>query len=331
MAKKQLPIEVEIAIVADYNNEMSIKQIIEKYNTSQRLVYRALENQNVSRKAKRFSEKQYKNATNDYIKGMSMEELVEKHGISFVSICKYMRQNGIDYYSGHGRKHHFNQDYFQELNSPEKVYWFGYLYADGSINKVNTYDVVPVRLRLNCSKKDRYLIEKFLEALECDTEITDYIPKGTYAQNEMSKVAINSKKLCDDLTKNGFRLLKKDSTGDVFNHIDKKFHRDFIRGYFDGDGSITTSQMFFTVEESLGIKIQEILMQNCQLNKTSLRKYEDKGYDSLVTLTYGGRLQLIKIFNYLYEDAKIFLPRKHERFMEEIAPPVTKRTISSPQ
>ena len=89
--------------------------------------------------------------------------------------------------------------------------------------------------------------------------------------------------------------------------------------------------MFFTVEESLGIKIQEILMQNCQLNKTSLRKYEDKGYGSLVTLTYGGRLQLIKIFNYLYEDAKIFLPRKHERFMEEIAPPVTKRTISSPQ
>lgn len=330
MAKKQLPLETEIAIVEDYNNDMSIKQIIEKYDTNQRLVYRALENQNVPRKAKRFSEKQYHDAVTDYVKGMPMDELVKKHGISFVSICKYMRQNGIDYYSGHGRKHHFNQDYFQNLDSQEKVYWFGYLYADGSINKSNTYDIVPIRLRLNCSKKDRYLIEKFLEALECDMKITDYIPKGTYAQNEMSKIAINSKKLCDDLTKNGFRLLKKDSTGDVFNHIDKKFHRDFIRGYFDGDGSITTSQMSFTVEESLGIRIQEILMQNCQLNKTSLRKYEDKGYDSLVNLAYGGRLQLVKIFNYLYEGAEIFLPRKYERFIEEITPR-TKRTISSPQ
>ena len=42
-----------------------------------------------------------------------------------------------------GRKYNCNYDYFKEIDTEDKSYWLGFLYADGSIHKTkHTMDLV---------------------------------------------------------------------------------------------------------------------------------------------------------------------------------------------
>ena len=58
-----------------------------------------------------------------------------------------------------GRKYNCNYDYFKEIDTEDKSYWLGFLYADGSIHKTkHTMDLV---LSIN----DKELLERVAKRL----------------------------------------------------------------------------------------------------------------------------------------------------------------------
>src|SRR5579863_1325734 len=52
------------------------------------------------------------------------------------------------------QKYPINENIFDEINTEEKAYWLGFLYADGNVSKTN-------RTRLSLAEEDREIVDKF--------------------------------------------------------------------------------------------------------------------------------------------------------------------------
>lgn len=304
---------IQQSIVNGYLEKIPIQVLQSKYNLSKRVIYNVLDENKIERKQKPISQQQLAEATKDLVSGMLMKNVTIKHKISFSLIYKYMRDNDINYYSDHGRKHTLNKHFFDVINTEEKAYWLGFIYADGYITKSNNNDKSANRLRINISSKDKILLEQFLQDIEAtSSNITDYIPRKTYSTNQMSCISINSIELCNALISHGCTE-KKTLTLSFPSSIHENLIHHFIRGYFDGDGTIGKEQLGIIGNHCFLINLQQILVQECNLKITKLYEYKHKA-PGMYDLKYGGRIQLTRIYQYLYKDATRFLSRKFDKF-----------------
>jgi hypothetical protein len=90
----------------------------------------------------------------------------------------------------------------------------------------------------------------------------------------------------------------------------------FIRGYFDGDGSFSKGSGHEYVFKICGTKemLEELGQRIGFPNRKFTKRHKDKKNN--YQLEIGGRQQVLKIGNYMYNNATIFLERKHKRYME---------------
>lgn len=265
---------------------------------------------------KNISEEQKMAAVKDLVSGVPLKEVEKNHSITNSTLYKFMKEKGIEYRSGHGRKHSFNQDYFSRVTDSKVAYWLGFIMADGSVHKVSKLDKQPVRLTINISKRDRCLLEWFCDDIGLSREcIVDYMPtKETYGNNPMTKVMVNSKKICEDLKK--YNIVERKSTFKVFpNNIPNEYIHHYIRGYFDGDGGAGNQHFQVTSNKEFLLSIQKIIMKELDFSKTKLIPYRNKNVD-ICDLKYGGRQQMHKLEAWLYKDAIRYLPRKQDKFYD---------------
>jgi len=129
----------------------------------------------------------------------------------------------------------------------------------------------------------------------------------------MSSLAIYSKKLVKSIKTQGFHSRKTFTIERP--KIDNSLIHHFIRGYFDGDGTF----IFVEKERSgTGIAcasknfrdflIKELLNNNIEVN-----------YYGGINLLISNKIDNNKFYNYIYNNATIFLERKkeiYERFRE---------------
>jgi len=121
-----------------------------------------------------------------------------------------------------------NEDFFKKW-SPKMAYVLGFFMADGSL-------VINPRgaKYLSLSITDGDLLIKIREALGSNHKIAE-IDKGERCKT-VYRLQIGSKEMFKDLLRRGLRASK--DTHKVFSNIPKAYLKDFIRGYFDGDGGI---------------------------------------------------------------------------------------------
>ena len=245
---------------------------------------------------------------------MLLKDVCNKYNISSATVYKYMKQHNIEYKNNHGRKNNFNEDYFESIDTEHKAYWLGFIYADGCVMNTGSGNTKINRLQINISNKDIELLIAFCKDINYDeTKIQTYEPKGTYSTNLMSRLSINSVKLCSDLAKWGVHPNKTGKLNKL-PKLSKELMPHFIRGFFDGDGCITNGPQFSIIGDyNFLSNLQTILMLNCKLNRTKLRDYPHKQCD-IYDMQYGGINNCRKIYNYLYSNATIYLQRKYDKF-----------------
>ena len=244
-----------------------------------------------------------KQICNLYDIGISTENLALQFNCSSHHIVKILRAYKINIKSqGRPKIYQCNENYFHTIDNEQKAYWLGFIAADGSINEN--------RLHLNLSAIDKNHLEKFIIHIQSTHPIRNYKIKNY----DCIAFSIRSYQIISDLK--NFGIIPNKTFTIKFPKINKKFISHFIRGYMDGDGGFYVydkypNQPVFSITSNRIIleKIQTHLINNCNLNKTKLSK---KPNHQIARLQYSGR-QVLKIFNYLYKDATIYLERKKEK------------------
>lgn len=209
-----------------------------------------------------------------------------------------------------------NSNYFKNIDTPDKAYWLGFLYADGYIDKKNS-------IRINLSSIDEAHLIKFQKAIEA------YNHKIIHSEKRMgdkiylqSCFAIRDKQMVEDLAKLGCVNNKSLILEFPYNKIPENLYSHFIRGYFDGDGSINYTKKIYKGKqhhwriEFIGTEKMLVAIKNI-LGKEKL-SLENKG--NYFVLQISGAKQLEIILNYIYKDATddILLSRKKEKYNQFI-------------
>lgn len=204
------------------------------------------------------------------------------------------------------RKYFFKENYFECIDTEEKAYWLGFLYADGCVFKTT--------IRLNLSLKDIDVLKKFAESIQCTKEIEVGTQNSFGTEVEYARLSIYSIKMVTDLIDKG--CIPKKSLILQFpnnNQVPKELLPHFIRGYFDGDGGFSynktgkqyTMNFCGTLDFLSGIK--EFFNVNNPIAHD--KRHLDK---NIYSLHIGGNLNVLSKGNMMYENAHIFLLRKME-------------------
>lgn len=200
----------------------------------------------------------------------------------------------------------YNKKFFNKIDTEEKAYWAGFIAADGNIRK----DFLKMRIELNI--QDYSHLEKFKKSIEGDNPIKESIRPN----NHSCYIDVNCKEFCLALNNLGITPKKSLTLQVKFELIPKELRNHFIRGYFDGDGSINKYQRgnneYFEWEISF-ISSKTFLKQILEeINKE--RKFYLCGNN--FRICFKAKQDIIDIINYLYNNATIYMDRKIEKANE---------------
>lgn len=225
------------------------------------------------------------------------------------------------------KKKHIS-NYFRTIDSEIKAYILGYLVADGSIEESTRKDRPSklVRLRFGCVTEDDEILKLIQREIAPNNKLRYYQP------NEQNHKQTTILQICDKELINDLRTLyniqpRKTYKNDFnFPNIPKKYERDFIRGFIDGDGSIGRHHFSMICNsERFAIQIRDKFLEKIPELKSYIYK-ENRKYTDYWSLHFSMNLKVAgKLYNYLYSGASVFLKRK-ESVLNTVLNAVDKRT-----
>lgn len=248
----------------------------------------------------------------DYINNISMRELERKYDVSRSTIAKYLEEKGVKTQKGnHYRTYTHDFDFFENIDTEEKAYWLGFMFADGYIvDNSNRYGEDHFGMTL--AIQDEEVLEKYKKSIKATNPIKKY--KREDGQDQV-RLLMTSQKTVDDLIFHGcYKQKTKILNPPVGVPEELVYH--FIRGYFDGDGCITYSYKGSYAHGTVSI-VSTLPVVNWvyeQIKMGSIVK--DKRHDTVWIYTLGGNQQIIKFYSLLYQNATIYMERKHKKFQE---------------
>nr|DAU84890.1 MAG TPA: endonuclease [Caudoviricetes sp.] len=268
-----------------------------------------------------------------YQEGIAANTLKRKFKLQFQDIKTILTEYGITprTHRESRKSYKYNENYFEHIDTPEKAYWLGFIYADGFITKKTNGNAV-----FGFTLAEEEPLIKLNQCLESNKPIGKYKKVNSYKSNSIEyKTAFCSNKMVSDLEKHGcvegktFKL--------KFPNLDKNLIPHFIRGYFDGDGSVFlhTQKANNTKYTTLGVTIcgiksflddlsKYIGFENCV--------YKDKRKETdCYSIKLASNIRCLKFYHYLYNNANnMYLSRKKGKFDSFIKDRGSTTTISNP-
>lgn len=191
-----------------------------------------------------------------------------------------------------------NHDYFEAIDTEEKSYWLGFLFADGNVSQPTSG-----RFTVTLSQKEADIPASFLTALSSTNKV-NVNRKGPYVTHRAS---VSSSKMVSDLGKYGCGPAKSLTLGPPLIDLGD-YTRDFIRGYNDGDGGFylkpprmkTRGTAAFLYWMQGKLPVGSLMYPNGPTAQLFICK----------------RRVLCDTIEYLYEGATVFLERKHAVAMQ---------------
>lgn len=201
----------------------------------------------------------------------------------------------------------FNDKIFDKIDTEEKAYWLGFLYADGCVSsRDNT-------IELSLKYSDFNHLYKLKNFLNCTNKITISAIRCRFM---FSSVHFKKRLIELGCTPRKSLTLKFPTEEQVPNHLIIPF----IRGYFDGDGCFSYSNKRIKdtiIVPKIGfIGTLDFLegIQESLLTCVNLHLANKNGSDKCFEISFGYK-ESIEILKNLYENATIYLDRKYQRYI----------------
>ena len=110
---------------------------------------------------------------NASIENKSLTKISEKYGITRKVLTNRLKKAGYEIINYQNRVR-FNENIFDSIDTEEKAYWLGFIFADGNISSIGN------RLEIRLSYNDLTHLEKFRKFIGLTTEIRCGVNKEGY-------------------------------------------------------------------------------------------------------------------------------------------------------
>lgn len=224
------------------------------------------------------------------------------------------------------RKYKLNEKFFDTIDTEEKAYILGFIFADGNVS--DSSKDKHYRLRITLKQKDANILIKIKSSLNFTGEVHHRELKSKQRNVDgymISELSISNKYLVNRLYELG--VVPNKTLVIQYPTIPNHLHRHFIRGFFDGDGSIYKRN-----DRKNGINFEISCASVDFILELSKVIQKETGVD-LVYYTkhnkvpvYVIRVSQTKarlILHWLYFDSNIYLDRKYIMYKELVAPLVS--------
>lgn len=262
---------------------------------------------------KKLDKSQIQTVIDNYvIKQQKLSEAGTQFNLDGAQVRNLLKANNIKQRknSPDRRKYKMDDNYF-DVESSNMAYILGFWAADGNVHTTEN------RLDLELSSVDYEILEKIQKELKVERPIKIYQCANGYTKN---KLLFWSKHTKEKFIEYGIvpnKTYSKDFHAPY--KLDKKYWIDYIRGFFDGDGSVKKGSSICFELNSVNLKflqdIQDFLQTeyNIQTN-ISTTGMKNRNIPMYRLYCYGERAK--QVFNILYTPNSLYLKRKYERWLE---------------
>lgn len=199
------------------------------------------------------------------------------------------------------RKFAVDESYFEKINTFNKAYWLGFLFADG----YNNYNEITINLH----SKDIGHLEKFKNTLSSEHKIK------RHSSRNIATFRITSNKMGEDLYALGC-IRNKSLIMDKPKNIEEEFLPAFIRGYFDGDGYVSDVNISNGAQLSIHCAaplFREWLFTYLR-DTVGINGISNPNYQSGCNITVSNKKGVLQFKDYIYGVGGDYLDRKFLRF-----------------
>lgn len=310
----------EQEIITQYLNGKSISSLHnENPEISYRKIQKILIDNNVTirggRKKKTLSPEKLEEFRIDLYNGVIFDELSKKYNMDPETLKRIANENHFSKRNNNRINKRIKSDYFSIIDSPEKAYWIGFLFTDGSVNYNIKSEKQQPRIRFQLQENDKEILEKYKEDLGLDCKLIYDKREGKHCYS----VEFVDSQIFNDLAKFGIVPNKTYKTIHLqYQDISEQFLPAYVLGLFDGDGCLTYSNDFSTdvtfgfttYYESIAKDFQELI------DKLINKKEPNKPiYASAWHINWRGRLQVLSILDLLYNNCPRHLERKYQKYL----------------
>lgn len=192
-----------------------------------------------------------------------------------------------------------NPIFFKELN-PESAYVIGFIWADGNLWE-NT---------LRIFQSESTILKKILKVMDSKQTIKSYNRKKRKNSKTEFSISFKCAALNEDLLNIGLHANKSKSIR-FPKHLPSELYSHFVRGFFDGDGSIWCRKRNKSFECSITLASKYLaeglykILNEFTPSLTKNKKYWFLRFNSQTLVPFG---------NWMYKDSSIHLDRKYQKF-----------------
>jgi transposase len=305
----------EFSKVVDlYNNGMSQPDIAKIYDCGATTISNVLRKMNVETRLGGSKNTQDKVAQmcEMYKSGKLLKEIADEFRTTRVTVSKLIKKSGveIDRFT-----YHFNEHYFDNIDSQDKAYILGLLWADGH-NRVNKGGVI-----IELQEEDKDLLEKINNITENERPLrkVELHKKNPNWKNQYN-LLWQSKYLSSLLNSYGM-CQRKSLVLEFPNWLNENLYPHFIRGYLDGDGCICCLKDNTRIQVSMvGTKTFLEFIQRicCSIDVKSYITHDKRANDVICQLSIVSNSSALAFLSWIYKDANLKIERKYNKYQQFI-------------
>lgn len=263
--------------------------------------------------------KYYRTLADEFLNSsISLTKMAAREGTTRQTLAKHFRELGVEIINKQNRLK-FDNTVFDCIDTEEKAYWLGFIFADGYISSDSLKGKSRYLLEISLKASDKNHLDKFNKFMKHENanKVTIEDAKCGKVICKRCRWYVANKHLWETLNNYGCTprksLTLKFPDESIFKSRDLIRH--FIRGYFDGDGCFTRHihhTIVFPAISFLGTK--DFLDKILEYSKIEANYRNDKCYTEFTwTLEYH-KEPGIELINYLYNNCTIYLDRKYKLY-----------------
>lgn len=238
------------------------------------------------------------------------------------------KEKWVRWRKGNYGKHKFDRHYFKQIDTPDKAYILGLLYADGW----NVMSPPSFRVGIALKSEDGYLLDKIAEKI-------GYTNGTYYRENiDMTYLVVSKRQISEQLYRFGL-FPRKSLILEYPYWLEDSLQSNFVRGYFDGDGSVThhperegnrkarLSLSFASGSKDFLTGLHDTIKIHTGINKRKIyhqfnnSKIVENDKHGIYLIRWAAQAEVRTIFDWMYSDifnykSDLFLSRKYQKFYE---------------